>query len=278
MAVQLSTFTLALERAVYPPQIMAGNSYERTLDFTKWLHTGTKAPRGLILGSSTAYRNILPKVLNQHTPLKWFNAASSSQTVEFSYWLFKYAVQKNAQLDYVVLDIYPPLLKATSQEPLQDWLVHSNKSAALSWFLLQQDFSWYAAFYTSYYTLKSYVDLCLVDRIPNSRNGTYQGDGSVLSPELKLNLPDTLYQYDLQEHHNQLEYISKIEALCKANNIRLQIVLTPMLNTSVLHVPQHWLNANEIVPKDSSWYYDSHHMKGSGAKAYSTWLANQLNN
>lgn len=273
VAVQLSTHTLAVEHAVYPRQIVAGNSYERTKDFTLWLNSNTKQPKGLILGSSTAYRNILPPA---NSTIHWFNAASSSQTLELSYSLLKFALEQNESIQYVLVDVYPALLNTTSDESIQDWLVHSNQSFELSMYLLLHYFNWNTAYYTSYYLAKSYCANCLVQRIPNSRNGTYLGNGAVESPELELVLSAHADTFHVNQSSKNWPYFHKMEELCKTHNVNLQIVLSPMLQTQVYEIPHSWLNAHEMAPKDNSWYYDSHHMKGSGAKAYSDWLFQQL--
>ncbi|MFN5441131.1 MAG: hypothetical protein ACK5AR_04685, partial [Flavobacteriia bacterium] len=107
LVIALSTnFTLKLELKSFGHMTHWGSSFARIDEFESWAHQKPTQARGLIIGSSTAYRNINPYILSSATHIDWFNYGSSGQPPKISYFLLQDAFKKT-KLDYVLLDIYP---------------------------------------------------------------------------------------------------------------------------------------------------------------------------
>lgn len=75
--IALSTnFTLKLEQKSFGHMTHWGSSFARIDEFESWAHQKPTQARGLIIGSSTAYRNINPYILSSATHIDWFNLAA----------------------------------------------------------------------------------------------------------------------------------------------------------------------------------------------------------
>ena len=103
--IALSTnFTFKLEQKSFGHMTHWGSSFARIDEFENWAGQKPTKARGLIIGSSTAYRNINPHILQDRSHIDWFNYGSSGQPPKISYFLLQDAFKKT-KLDYVLLDI-----------------------------------------------------------------------------------------------------------------------------------------------------------------------------
>jgi hypothetical protein len=106
----------------------AGSTLERYADFERWSKAEHSKPIALIVGSSTAYRNIDPYILDSLTRYTWFNLASSSQTVEVSAALAKIAYARLRRIDVLLIDVYPEISDIKNYESVYDWVNNSTLS------------------------------------------------------------------------------------------------------------------------------------------------------
>ena len=124
--IALSThFTLQLEQKSFGHMTHWGSSFARIDEFENWAHQKPTKARGLIIGSSTAYRNINPHLLSKATNIDWFNYGSSGQPPKISYFLLQDAFKKT-KLDYVLLDIYPAVIALEGLESAHDLIYNSR--------------------------------------------------------------------------------------------------------------------------------------------------------
>lgn len=273
-----TNYTRKLESGIYGINFQWGSTYQRSREFTEWAAKTDATPKGLIIGPSTAYRNIEPHILDSATNFNWFNLASSAQTLDNSYSLLKYAVA-NTQLSYVILDVYEGAF-GENYESSMDWIINSNLSFNKKYELFSNatpDVKMINQFL--YRSVKSAIRH--KDHLNNDpSNGSYAGKGFVCSNNdgvLKSNTYPAR-TYVMQPNAT----ILKIAALCRSNNIKLIVNIAPVL--SKRNVMKGWPASYNIINNDSlaaqpgayMMFSDSHHMTCDGAKVYTHYLISKV--
>lgn len=272
--IALSTnWTLQFEYKYFGHRTHWGSSLERVAEFENWSKQQSKTPKGLILGSSTAYRNLNPYILAEKTKVNWFNYGSSSQSVKMSYYLLAQALHKS-HLDYVLLDIYPPIAENDGLEAAFDLLYNSElpfwqKTQLLSHY--PNVSLWLRSAY--FYTKK--IVPCRTYIIQDSTNGAYLGRGFVCSNQAPLQ-ENKMPQKKLKV--KDLETLHEIAKLCKQHHTKLILNISPQLGTSYcLHPNYHKFKVLASLNfQNPQHFYDSHHMTCAGAHLYSERLAMKL--
>ncbi len=274
-AVGISTlFTPQLERYLFGNISEYGNSYQRMEDFERWAASPSDQRRGVLLGSSTAYRNMNAEVLSQGTDINWFNLGSSSQTPEVSLALLKKAVDK-VRLDYVLLDVYVEILDYEAEESVADLLYNSTLSFRDKWdlFLLAPTVKSFDRLL--YRTIKAKVPAREIV-IACLDNGEYLGKGSTYSPK-----PIQPVDLSGMEGGIQRVYLSpSLEAIhefCKEKGLVLMVNIAPVLGKQTLVPPLPFpVILNDAFNHQQDLFYDSHHMHGEGAILYSRALSEKI--
>lgn len=272
--IALSTnLTLKLEQKSFGHMTHWGSSWERITEFEKWATSTSAKPRGLIIGSSTAYRNLNPYIFESHTAVNWFNYGSSGQSPAISLTLLQHAFER-CHFNYVVFDIYGPVVQLEGLESAHDLIYNSKLDFWLKTKLVcgyPEGKLWlrYLYFYTKQLVPSSaYV-------IEDPKNGTYLKKGFVCSnqPALKQykKAPKRYRVPDFAE-------LSKIAALCKVHGSKLILNISPSLEGS-FSLPAAFKKYPIIQVKsfhNPAHFYDTHHMTCEGANLYSEQVAQQL--
>ena len=274
--VALSTnWTLHYEYKYFGHRTHWGSSLERVNEFEQWAVQKTQLPKGLIIGSSTAYRNLNPHLLSDQTHSNWFNYGSSNQSPKMSYFLLQQAFART-KLACVLLDIYGPIAQQDGLEAAFDLIYNSD----LHWWQKTQLLWRYPNTklwlrYGYYYT-KNMLP-CPTYIIKDSTNGTYLKKGFVCSNQPALSsYPQTKSQQQIP-YFDELPMIAK---LCQANGARLILNIAPSLQESFL-LPTIYRKYPIIYIKQFNnprHFYDSHHMTCAGANLYSDVVSNMLVN
>lgn len=272
--IALSTnLTLKLEQKSFGHMTHWGSSWERITEFEKWATSTSAKPRGLIIGSSTAYRNLNPYIFESQTGVNWFNYGSSGQSPAISLTLLQHAFER-CHFNYVVFDIYGPVVQLEGLESAHDLIYNSKLNFWLKTKLVcgyPEGKLWlrYLYFYTKQLVpSRAYV-------IEDPKNGTYLKKGFVCS-----NQP-ALKQY--KKAHKRYAVpdfpeLSEIAALCKAHGAKLILNISPSLEGS-FSLPSAFKKYPIIQVKsfhNPAHFYDTHHMTCEGANLYSEQVAQQL--
>jgi hypothetical protein len=275
--IALSTnWTLQYEYNYFGHRTHWGSSIERVAEFEQWADQKTQQHKGLIIGSSTAYRNINPHLLSDQTHINWFNYGSSNQSPKMSYYLLEQALQQT-HLDYVLLDIYGPIVSNDGLEAAFDLIYN----AELNWWQKTQLLWHYPNTklwlrYGYFYTKKMLP--CPTYIIKDSTNGTYLKKGFVCS-----NQP-TLPYYNKVQKHQKAQQISDfpelpmIAKLCQANGTKLILNISPSLDGD-FRLPSNFKKYPLIQIKafhNPHHFYDSHHMTCEGASEYTQRVGKKL--
>lgn len=273
--IALSTnLTLKLEQKSFGHMTHWGSSWERITEFEKWATSPSAKSRGLIIGSSTAYRNLNPYIFESHTAVNWFNYGSSGQSPAISLTLLQHAFER-CHFNYVVFDIYGPVVQLEGLESAHDLIYNSKLDFWLKTKLVcgyPEGKLWlrYLYFYTKQLVPSSaYV-------IEDPKNGTYLKKGFVCSnqPALKQykKAPKRYKVPDFPE-------LYEIAALCKAHGAKLILNFTPQLGKiQKLHPAYksfYQMKHPEFCARPDL-FYDTSHMTCEGANLYSEQVAQQL--
>lgn len=273
--VALSTnWTLQYEYRFFGHRTHWGSSMERIAEFEHWAVQQTTQPKGLILGSSTAYRNLNAEQLSIQTSSNWFNYGSSNQSPKMSLFLLQDAFSQT-KLDFVLLDIYSPIVKQEGLEAAFDLIYNSE----LGWWQKTQLLWHYPNVklwlrYAYFYTKKALP--CPTYIVLDPSNGTYHKKGFVCANQTAL------HSYQKQKKATHLSFtksIAAIAALCRAHGTRLILNIAPSLDGPTIVGPAYhkyaYLQHADI--NFPTWFYDSHHMTCNGATRYTERVAKKLN-
>ena len=259
----------------------AGSTKERFEDFEKWVHSPIKQQRAIIVGSSTAYRNINPVILDSLTDYSWFNLASSSQTVTVSAALAKIALQRMGKIDLLLVDVYPEITDISNYEATYDWVNNSGLNGCEKWQLMEiakLDLRLInAAYFRSLQLLFGWKAILQ----PTKNKGRYVGKGYAYS----LKEPNATWPIGKKEKRVMLnDEITDLIAWAKANKIKVILNIAPDLDYSYTlqatdQVP-NVLTHNEFTQQKKSYrlFYDSHHMTREGGERYSLLVGKKLAN
>jgi hypothetical protein len=265
--IALSTnFTLKLEQKSFGHMTHWGSSFARIDEFKNWAGQKPTKARGLIIGSSTAYRNINPHILQDRSHIDWFNYGSSGQPPKISYFLLQDAFKKT-KLDYVLLDIYPKVIALEGLESAHDLIYNSRLHPWLkTQLVVRYPNTKLLLRYLYFYTKRVIPSKAHI--IYDPTNGTYTGKGFVCSNQPGLNKFKAARRVqkvpDFQTLHD-------IAALCKANGAQLILNINPELGKSFRLAPIY--RGFKVITspnfQNPNYYYDSHHMTCEGANLYS---------
>jgi hypothetical protein len=269
--IALSTnFTLKLEQKSFSHMTHWGSSFARIEEFENWAGQKPTKARGLIIGSSTAYRNINPHILQDRSHIDWFNYGSSGQPPKISYFLLQDAFKKT-KLDYVLLDIYPKVIALEGLESAHDLIYNSRLHPWLkTQLVVRYPNTKLLLRYLYFYTKRIIPSKAHI--IYDPTNGTYTGKGFVCSNQPGLNKFKAARRVqkvpDFQTLHD-------IAALCKANCAQLILNINPELGKSFRLAPIY--RGFKVITspnfQNPIHYYDSHHMTCEGANLYSEGVA-----
>lgn len=269
--IALSTnFTFKLEQKSFGHMTHWGSSFARIDEFENWAGKKPTKARGLIIGSSTAYRNINPHILQDLSHIDWFNYGSSGQPPKISYFLLQDAFKKT-KLDYVLLDIYPDVIALEGLESAHDFVYNSRlhpwKKAQL---VVRYPNTKLMLRYLYFYTKRVIPSKTHI--IYDPTNGTYTGKGFVCSNQPGLNKFNAARRVQKVPDFQTLHAIA---ALCKANGAQLILNINPELGKSFRLAPIY--RGFKVITspnfQNSIHYYDSHHMTCEGANLYSEGVA-----
>lgn len=272
--IALSTnFTLKLEQKSFGHMTQWGSSFARIDEFENWAKQKPTKARGLIIGSSTAYRNINPHILQDRTNIDWFNYGSSGQPPKISYFLLQDAYKKT-KLDYVMLDIYPDVIALEGLESAHDLIYNSRLHPWLkTQLVVRYPNTKLLLRYLYFYTKRIIPSQAHISYDPT--NGTYTGKGFVCSNQHGLKNFKTA-------HHVQkvpdFQTLHDIAALCKANGTQLILNINPELGKSFRLDPVY--DGFKVITspnfQNQRCFYDTKHMTCEGANLYSEGISLKL--
>lgn len=278
--VAMSTIiTPKIENVTFKNSNIFGSTYLRSRDFSKWSTISNSKKKGIILGSSTAYRNINPYILRDVTHVDWFNLGSSAQSPTISLFLLRNAIRKT-KIDYVLLDVFSEYIDDKGYESTIDWLKNSDLSNSSKLELVVQspiDLKKINVFF--YWMFKSWVPSKTYFSNPMN-NGDYIGNGHVCyTPDSTINLKMTRKYKTMRIDANRT--IQEIIFICKKEDIKLIINICPVIGVKNISTLTHpfVFNNDDFASDINNYhlYYDTCHMTCEGATIYSYSIANKLN-
>lgn len=236
----------------------------------------------LVIGSSHAYRGFDPRIFEQHH-LRLFNLGSSSQSF----------IQSNVLLDRyldkmkpkrIIVDVYPGLLASDGIESSLDLISNESKESSF-WNLLsiQRDiniinvgiFSYLEKLIHPHYTPKeiqgkdkyikggyvennmSNVDTNITRSVITAKDIQINSFHLILDKLRKRNIPFVLVQTPITEAKlNSLKNIRDFDEIFRKEG--------------------RYLNFNEVMNLDNSYFLDDHHLNQKGVNLYNSTLISEL--
>lgn len=276
-AVSISTnFTPRLETLLFGQTNEWGNSYHRITDYKSWEKSDLNRPRGIILGSSTAYRNINPFILDDVTKMNWFNLGSSSQSPVVSLALLKQITESPSHdISIVLFDVSVPVIDNNGYESVFDLITNSKLEVSKKLELFFIEPSLKMLNHLIYRSVKG----ALPSRdylIKNQSNGEYLSKGFTCSPSAKTELHLSDFEYGVQSLRMTPE-INEIIELCKEKKIDLIINVSPVLN----HTTSNETSNIRVITNDEfndslDIYFDALHFNCKGSAVYTKKLASKI--
>ncbi len=263
-----------LEKVTFGLTNNFGKSYQRSTDYQNWKNQKIYK-RGLILGSSTAYRNINPAILDSFTNLKWFNLGSTSQTLDISFELLKYAISNN-KINAVILDIFIPLLKNNGEECSLDLIKNSILPTEVKMNIIKitgKNFKIINQFF--YREIKKYINSN--NNVDNYLNDLYQTKGFVLN-----NKPSKLLlNKNIQELILDYKKFDAIIKYCNNQNIQLFINIAPIVNSTYkqnIDYSNYIIYNQDFITNKTleNSFYDTHHLTTIGSFLYTHHILNKI--
>lgn len=265
----------------------------------------------LILGSSHAYRSYHPETLKAELPIDGavFNFGSSAQSPVTSYFVLNEVLEKH-QPKVVVMDLYMMVFTSNNQLDNGRYNFHrmawgSNKNQfLLNGFSFSEKVElllFPAYVYRSH--LKQKLNKLFGRNYLPSGKGQYATNGFAYNQDTltieKLQYGNQFSKFETQLSDltsKNLEYLKRVAAKCKQQNIPLLFLSSPMPELSVaqiknykefsalfarmssdLGVPFHDFNIERISEiKDTEHYYDDDHLNLAGAKMFSKMVGEKL--
>jgi hypothetical protein len=256
----------------------AGSTKERFDDFERWIQSNTERPRALIVGSSTAYRNIDPAILDSLTNYFWYNLASSSQTIDVSAALAKIAMNRLPTIEILLIDVYPEIDSIENYEAAYDWVNNSGLSMIEKWQLIQTTDIDLRLLNAGYYRWIQH-QLGWKEKLqPTTNKGKYLAKGYAYS----LKKPNASWKIHSRIKHYQLDNnICKLIDWAKKNHLDVIVNVAPDLSFRYNIINQKGLTLlhhNDFVDQRNAHtlFYDSHHMTRKGGILYSTVIGKKL--
>lgn len=274
-------FTAEVEKVLFVNTQAGGSNYYRIPDAKKWLKdTSGTQPRGLLLGSSTVYRNINPYLLSERTGINFFNQGSSNQTLEASYVILKDILNENNDIDYLLLDVSPVLWEVGINVAAIDWGVNNRTPMTTVPFELVCRSSGVKVKRLYLYNIIKRLVPIGEDQIQPGFFTTYYGKGWV---QVNNNTPRENVE---QKEYSSISSVNKeallgILDLVKQHSIHLFVYLSYPVKAEVDEkvisdiVPSYFTSKGAGLT--DTMYYDSHHMYEVGVKINSEWIASYIN-
>jgi hypothetical protein len=268
--------TLQYEYNYFGHRTHWGSSIERVAEFEHWAQQKSPHPKGLIIGSSTAYRNINPHLLSEQTHINWFNYGSSNQSPKMSYFLLEQALQQT-HLAYVLLDIYGPITNNNGLEAAFDLVYNSDLASWQKTKLLWHYPNVQLWLRYGYYYTKNILP-CPTYIIQDPTNGTYLKKGFVCSNQPALQHYNKAQQAQKIQKIPDFPELQQIAKLCQAHGSKLILNISPSLDGDFL-LPSSFKKYPLIQIKafhTPRHFYDSHHMTCEGASEYTQRVGKKL--
>jgi hypothetical protein len=269
-------FTPNFEKSTFNHIIPSGNSYDRSNDFNLWEKSKIAGDRGIILGSSTAYRNINTDTLSALTKINWFNLGSSSQTPSISLILLK-NIEKSTPVKFILFDLNETIIELSPEESCRDLIQNSMFSAAIKFelFLLSPNTGTFDQL--CFRLMKQISNGKIFIGEPDKADGKYLKNGSTFTQRKSIS-----YKLDESKIETQIikasEEINKIIKFCTEKKIDLYLNVAPVFGKkSLLKISYSKVIINDELFNSNNLFYDTYHMHGLGSILYTKNLASKIN-
>jgi hypothetical protein len=272
-----SNYTEFFEKFSFGNTDTNGFSFQRSNDFNGWISKNSNKKKNLIIGSSTAYRNIIPDSLNTSSA-SWFNLGSSLQTLDITYVLLEKITSEHV-VDFVLLDYYPSIEMYSNFESSLDLIKNSvfNNQIKLG-VLKNSDFHLKLFNQFGYQFVKNYFG-GKTHLKPEVWSGTYVSDGFVAMENEK---PISKPKFERLIQLNESGYLKSIISLLKERKIPFVINVAPSLgidyDLTFFFPGEKKIYSKEIFLNNNinHFFYDTHHMTLEGARIYSSKIKENL--
>lgn len=250
----------------------------------------------LIYGSSRAQHHYIPANITRHTGLSCFNCGTGGQGLAFSYIQIT-EMLKRSKPDLVLLDISPNLM------------IDDNSLTKVKVLM---------PYYRSSETVKEIIDSSSEYENIKNISASYAYNSSIINILSGLFNPDSiaargyiplgetesqsswtlvadsnqLSKSQLKDFNQQFGYLKQIAGICKASNVPLLIVISPIyvisvsesqviekLSTFAQSKSIHFADFSSAfsTPENQKFFHDNLHLNPLGAAAFSTKLGDAIN-
>ena len=237
----------------------------------------------ILLGSSHAYRGYDPAIFHEYG-YNMFNLGTNSQSNLVSYFIAKnYISRKNCKT--VIIDVYDRVFPTVAMESISDIVQNINSTkAAVEICIAIKDFR----------TMNM-----LTLRVFNNIGGVFNADtanviNGFVPYNTQLQPTDRLREPVLENHHQAVEYFSKLVAYLHQEGIKIIVAEHPVPLVYAVPRDQHNKMISEIKPileqynvpfydhlydstmMDIRYFANANHLSVSGIKRYNEILLNEL--
>ncbi len=270
----------------------------------------------LLLGASHVYRGINPDQMGNLTGYNVFNASSSSQQLQGSYYLLKQAVENNNDIQMVLLDVNYGINNLDADGDIQTYLITNYMKCGIDKYsYLYHALGVNGIVCDCFHVLQGCSNP--FDIVPkkfssayknyeydwvNYSNEQYRGKGFVYSM-------DTIDSYFSDWDPNKIDpdnivpeytaaWLDEIYDYCKSNDIELVLIECPVTDANVYveydkydkyikwmqeyterNSIKYWnynLMGNGLLGMRTDYYKDAVHLNGAGATRFTEVLSNTL--
>lgn len=276
-------FNADIEKFVFTNPTEVGSNYERTIELDGWISSKHNAgTAGLILGSSTLYRNVDPQILSEKTGIDFFCAASSNQCLANSLYILEYCLSTGKKIDHLFLGVDHVLWNLDGLECSTDWIVNNYRPQRKYIFQMAAYANHYLSWiYYTYFIIKRSLPYTKDYLEPDPYYDEYRGKGFVCSNdqrETRNMQADIPMQTMSRNNHEALE---KIIAICKEKNILVTLYVPKILNSNLDRNFLNTIDAEKVdatmAPVYDSFFYDNYHLRCAGTVPYTLWIAEEFN-
>jgi len=236
----------------------------------------------LVIGSSHAYRGFDPRIFEQHH-LRLFNLGSSSQSfIQSKVLLDRYLDRMKPKR--IIIDVYPGLLASDGVESSLDLISNESKESSF-WNLvcIQRDINIINVGIFSYLEKLIHPDYSLKEiqgKDKYIKGGYVENNMS----DVDTNITRTIIaakDIQISSFHHILDNLRK-------RNIPFILVQTPITKAKLNSLENigdfnkffkkegRYLNFNDIMNLDNSFFLDDHHLNQKGVNAYNLKLISEL--
>ena len=255
----------------------SGFSFNRSVEFNDWI-CRTKKKKGIIIGTSTAFRNIIPDSLKSDE-IEWFNLGSSLQTIDISKIILETIIKKH-KIDFVLIDYYPPIHFFSNFESTLDLVKNSTFELELKLKLLQNSEFHLVLYNQLFYRLIKEKMNSPIHLKEDFFGGEYIRNGYVaMKSEKAIPIPK---KTNSTRKLNENQTLQTIVEMLKREKIHTVINIAPSFYSDY-ELSTFFPNEQKIfiieifkLPNRDSIFYDSHHMTHTGSQHYSSLLNSKL--